>query len=87
MKPPHLPMATMNNPAPHFASNLLLTQELALQLALDILAVQLPGFGESFVSEADKLLALPLPTPDAQQAMKTLRDHIAAVTEQGERLH
>lgn len=67
---------------PRFAGNLLLVNELAIQLALDILTTQLPYFGEAFVTEADKLLALPLPTPDAQSAMQTLRNHIADISAQ-----
>lgn len=71
----------MTHAAPQFAGSLLLVNELALQLALDILATQMPDFCRAFVSEADKLLDLPLPTPDAQRAMQTLRDHIARIGE------
>lgn len=71
----------MNPSTPRFAGSLLLVNELTLGLALDILATQMPGFCRAFVAEADQLLALPLPTPDAQRAMQTLRDHIAKIGE------
>lgn len=79
--PPHTTQTMRPQEPPRFAGNLLLVEELSLRLALDILAAKLPGFGDAFVAEADKLLALPLPTPDTQRAMQTLRDHIAQIGE------